>query len=154
MQQFFLIIHVLAAVGLIALVLLQQGRGADAGAAFGSGSSGTLFGARGPASFLTRITAILAAVFFLTSLALAYMVSHSQDRASVIEKLRDDNARVIPEEDISIPPDPAASQPDMSRESNPDIPIAPTTDGPAAGLSEDDSSKTPSKPKDSKDAKE
>ncbi|VFN03461.1 MAG: preprotein translocase subunit SecG [Candidatus Kentron sp. G] len=146
MQQFFLIIHVLAAVGLIALVLLQQGRGADAGAAFGSGSSGTLFGARGPASFLTRITAILAAVFFLTSLALAYMVSHSQDRESVIEKLRDDSTRVVPEEEISIPP---APEPGMPRESNLDIPVAPTTGGPA-----DPSSKTSSKPEDSKDAKE
>ena len=78
--------HVLAAVAIIALVLLQQGKGADAGAAFGSGGSGTVFGARGAASFLTRATAILALVFFLTSLGLAWLSSQQVERRSVVER--------------------------------------------------------------------
>ena len=65
MKELILVIHVLAAVGLIALVLVQQSKGADIGAAFGSGASQTLFGARGSANFLTRLTALLATIFFV-----------------------------------------------------------------------------------------
>ena len=68
-----IILHVLLATGIVALVLLQRGRGADAGAGFGSGASGTVFGARGSASFMSRSTATLAGLFILTSLALAYL---------------------------------------------------------------------------------
>ena len=71
-----LTVHVLVALGIIFLVLLQHGKGADMGAAFGSGSSGSLFGATGSANFLSRTTAALAVVFFLTSLGLAYMATH------------------------------------------------------------------------------
>ena len=71
-----LTIHVLVALSIIFLVLLQHGKGADMGAAFGSGSSGSLFGATGSANFLSRTTAALAAVFFLTSLGLAYVATH------------------------------------------------------------------------------
>ena len=70
-----LLVHVIAAVGVIGLVLLQHGKGADMGAAFGSGSSGSLFGAAGSANFLSRTTAVLATVFFLSSLGLTYLVS-------------------------------------------------------------------------------
>jgi len=70
-----LIVHVCAALGLIGLVLLQHGKGADVGAAFGSGASGSLFGATGSANFLSRTTAILALVFFLSSLGLAYVAN-------------------------------------------------------------------------------
>jgi|WetSurMetagenome_2_1015567.scaffolds.fasta_scaffold01617_9 preprotein translocase subunit SecG len=76
MSDFFHVIHVLAALGLIGLVLLQHGKGADAGAAFGSGASSTVFGSRGAGSFLSRTTAILAATFFCTSLVLAYFNTH------------------------------------------------------------------------------
>ncbi|TMI01128.1 MAG: preprotein translocase subunit SecG [Betaproteobacteria bacterium] len=65
-------VHVLVAAALVGLVLLQHGKGADMGAAFGSGSSGSLFGAAGSANFLSRTTAILATVFFLSSLGLTY----------------------------------------------------------------------------------
>ena len=78
--------HILAALAIIALVLLQQGKGADAGAAFGAGGSGTVFGARGAASFLTRTTAALAVVFFLTSLGLAWLASQQVERRSVVER--------------------------------------------------------------------
>ena len=70
-----LVVHVVAALGVIGLVLLQHGKGADVGAAFGSGASGSLFGATGSANFLSRTTAILAAVFFLSSLGLAYLAN-------------------------------------------------------------------------------
>jgi preprotein translocase subunit SecG len=76
-----LAVHVLAAAALIGFVLLQHGKGADMGAAFGSGSSGSLFGAAGSANFLSRTTAILATVFFVTSLGLTYFGSmHSASR--------------------------------------------------------------------------
>jgi preprotein translocase subunit SecG len=68
-----LVIHVLVGVMMVGLILIQRGKGADAGAAFGSGASGTVFGARGSANFLSRSTAILAAIFFCTSLGLAYL---------------------------------------------------------------------------------
>ena len=70
-----LTVHVLAALGVIGLVLLQHGKGADVGAAFGSGASGSLFGASGSANFLSRTTAVLAAVFFVSSLGLAYLAN-------------------------------------------------------------------------------
>lgn len=72
------VIHLLMALGLIVLVLMQQGKGAEAGASFGAGASGTVFGSQGSATFLSRFTAILAAVFFATSLGLAYFAkSHA-----------------------------------------------------------------------------
>ena len=74
MHTALVIVQVIAAIALIALVLFQHGKGADAGAAFGSGASGTVFGSRGSANFLSRATAVCAAVFFLASLSLAYVV--------------------------------------------------------------------------------
>ena len=71
-----LLIHIVAAIGVIGLVLVQHGKGADMGAAFGSGASGSLFGATGSANFLSRTTAVLAAVFFVTSLSLAFIASN------------------------------------------------------------------------------
>ena len=75
LQKGVLIAHTLIALGIIALVLLQRGKGADAGAAFGAGASGTVFGSRGSTSFFSRATAILATAFFASSLTLAYMSS-------------------------------------------------------------------------------
>ncbi len=75
MQTTVLIIHTVIALGIIALVLLQRGKGAEAGAAFGAGASGTVFGSRGTTSFFSRTTAILATAFFATSLTLAYISS-------------------------------------------------------------------------------
>ena len=76
MQALALVVHVALAIGVIGLVLIQHGKGADAGAAFGSGASSTVFGSRGSASFLTRVTTGLAAAFFGTSLLLFYMAAH------------------------------------------------------------------------------
>jgi preprotein translocase subunit SecG len=76
MYQVIIVIHVLLGLGVIGLVLMQQGKGADAGAAFGTGSAGSVFGAQGAASFLSRSTAILATLFFATSLGLAIVNGH------------------------------------------------------------------------------
>ena len=73
MEIFILVLHVVAALGIMGLVLLQHGKGADVGAAFGTGSAGSVFGSAGSANFLSRATAILALVFFLTSLGLTYV---------------------------------------------------------------------------------
>lgn len=86
MQALLLVVHVLAAVGLIGLVLVQHGKGADMGAAFGSGASQTLFGARGSANFLTRLTAGFATVFFVTSLSLAYFANRQGVPVSVMQQ--------------------------------------------------------------------
>jgi preprotein translocase subunit SecG len=75
LQTTVLIIHTLIALAIIGLVLLQRGKGAEAGAAFGAGASGTVFGARGSGSFFSRVTAILATAFFATSLTLAFLSS-------------------------------------------------------------------------------
>lgn len=73
LETIILVVHILVALVVCGLVLLQHGKGADMGAAFGSGSSGSLFGAAGSANFLSRSTAVLAAVFFATSLGLTYL---------------------------------------------------------------------------------
>jgi preprotein translocase subunit SecG len=80
MHTLVLVIHVLAALTIAVLVLLQHGKGADMGAAFGSGSAGSLFGSAGAANFLSRTTAILAAVFFATTLGLTYL--HGPSKSS------------------------------------------------------------------------
>jgi preprotein translocase subunit SecG len=84
-QTIVVLIHVPVAMALVGLILIQRGKGAEAGAAFGSGASQTVFGARGSASFLTRLTAILAMVFFTTSLTLAYFTQQGTERKSVVE---------------------------------------------------------------------
>ena len=76
------VVHVLVAIALVGLVLLQHGKGADMGAAFGSGASGSLFGASGSANFLSRTTAVLAAVFFLTSMSLTFFAAKGHGQAS------------------------------------------------------------------------
>jgi preprotein translocase subunit SecG len=75
MQTIALVIHVFLALGVIGLVLIQHGKGADAGAAFGSGASSTVFGSRGSGSFLTRMTTMFALAFFCTSMVLFYLAS-------------------------------------------------------------------------------
>ena len=101
MQTVILIFHVLAAAGIIGTVLLQHGKGADMGAAFGSGGSGSLFGASGSANFLSRTTAVLATVFFVSTLLLAYFGS-----------LRPQTSSGSVLESVSVPaPVPAAAEP-------------------------------------------
>src|SRR5690349_4753698 len=95
-----LAVQMLTALGMIGLILIQHGKGADMGAAFGSGSSGSLFGASGSANFLSRTTAVLATVFFICTLALAYFgTGHTAESGSVLER------------SVVVPPAPAASGP-------------------------------------------
>lgn len=85
-----LVVHVLVALGIIGLVLLQHGKGAEMGAGFGAGASGSLFGASGSANFLSRTTAILAAIFFLTSLGLAFLaVQKPRASGGVMDAVKD-----------------------------------------------------------------
>ena len=77
LQQVIGFLHGTLCLGLVGLVLLQRGKGADAGAGFGAGASGTVFGARGSATFFSKLTAVLATLFFMTSLSLAWFASHS-----------------------------------------------------------------------------
>src|SRR6266540_68388 len=86
MQTLVLVLHVLAAGGIIALVLLQHGKGADMGAAFGGGSAGSLFGAAGSANFLSRTTGVLAAVFFASSVTLTWLSTHHAGSQSVMQR--------------------------------------------------------------------
>src|SRR4029434_8413760 len=84
MDTLVLVVHVLVALALVGLVLLQHGKGADVGAAFGGGASGSLFGATGSAHFLSRTTAILAVVFFLSSMALTYFSTRKTEHKGVM----------------------------------------------------------------------
>ena len=90
MQTAILTIHIILAVILIILVLVQQGKGADAGAAFGSGASSTVFGARGSTTFMNKVTTVIALSFFVTSLSLAYI---SSNKSSVSKSLINDNVQ-------------------------------------------------------------
>lgn len=92
MEQIILVVHVLAAIGIIALILMQQGKGADAGASFGAGASQTLFGSGGSGNFLTKSTTTLAVVFFVTSFALAIV---AKDKAAVSSDAGLPSAEVI-----------------------------------------------------------
>ncbi len=97
MQTILLLIHVVIAIALVALILLQHGKGADAGAAFGSGASQTVFGSQGSGSFLTRTTAVLATVFFVTSLILAYLsVGQATSSNSVTQGSADTSINNVP----------------------------------------------------------
>lgn len=78
MQQLLILIHVIAAISIIGLVLLQHGKGADAGASFGSGASNTMFGSTGTLPVLLKLTAVLAAIFFATSIGITYLVHRAQ----------------------------------------------------------------------------
>ena len=88
-SSLLLIFHVIIAILIVALILIQKGKGADMGSAFGAGASGTIFGAKGSANFLSRTTAVLATIFFLTSLALAYVNKGTvQKTESVLDQVQ------------------------------------------------------------------
>ncbi len=100
MESILVIVHLFLAIGLVGLILIQHGKGADMGAAFGSGASATVFGSRGASNFLSRTTAILAAVFFVTSLTLAYFAMQTSEP----ETLMADLPPVAAEERVAPPP--------------------------------------------------
>jgi preprotein translocase subunit SecG len=86
LQTIVLAVHGVVAVLIILLVLLQRGKGAEAGTGFGAGASGTVFGARGSANFLSRTTGVLVAVFFATSMALTYLATQRKGPTSIVEQ--------------------------------------------------------------------
>src|SRR5262252_6815814 len=104
-----LVVHVLAALGIVGLVLLQHGKGADVGAAFGSGASGSLFGATGSANFLSRTTAVLAIIFFATTFALAFLASNRpRATSSALDVIKEQPAPPAPSAPASSGAPPAA----------------------------------------------
>jgi preprotein translocase subunit SecG len=111
MATAILIVHALAALGVIGLVLLQHGKGADMGAAFGSGASGSLFGATGSANFLSRTTGVLAAVFFLTSLTLTYLATHKAESKGVMDSHKAVESSPMPSQQAPASTVPAVPQP-------------------------------------------
>jgi preprotein translocase subunit SecG len=122
-ESFILILHVLVAIGMTGLILLQQGKGAEMGASFGAGSSQTVFGSAGSAGFMVKFTAVLTAIFFVTSLTLA-----------IYAKKNAQTYGVIPEAPVTAPKGdvPAASAAQQQAPAapvapaNPDSPVAPT----------------------------
>lgn len=94
METLVWVVHVIAAIALIGLVLMQHGKGADMGAAFGSGSAGSLFGSSGSANFLSRSTAVAASVFFVTSLTLTYLSTQPTKSSGVMDNV--DVTKVAP----------------------------------------------------------
>ncbi len=109
LQNFILLFHVLAAGAIVVFVLLQQGKGADMGAAFGSGSAGSLFGSSGSANFMSRMTAIMATVFFITSLVLTYIAANTGASRGLMERVP--VAPATPASQIPVPGTPAAGAP-------------------------------------------
>ncbi len=107
-QTLAVVFHVLIAAAIVALVLLQRGKGADAGAGFGAGASGTVFGSRGSASFLSRTTAVLATLFFVSSLVLSYLFSHGVAPTSVVDRVETQQQPApIPASGLPVAPSPA-----------------------------------------------
>lgn len=105
--------HIGLAFVLIAMILLQQGKGATAGAAFGSGASSTMFGARGSASFLTRMTSILAILFFSNSLLLAYLYGQNLEPQSLLDQIEAPPGQSVTEEFAGDMPSPLLKDQDL-----------------------------------------
>jgi preprotein translocase subunit SecG len=151
------VVHILAAIGIIGLVLIQHGKGADAGAAFGAGAaggaSGSVFGAQGSGNFLSRSTAILATVFFVTSLSLAYLAQSNKEPTSLLEKAQTQTTSEVPasEQTEIVPPTTLESTEGEAAEQKPDIPdvpavTEPATKQPAGEASTDTPQDVPAKP--------
>lgn len=161
MQSLALVVHVALAVAVIGLVLIQHGKGAEAGAAFGSGASSTVFGARGSASFLTRVTTVLAALFFLTSLTLFYIAAHREGGISSVtdnpalqesETNVETDLPVVPGADIApaagsesdLPAVPGADEAPSGSDN--DLPTAPSSEAPLLDPAKADGGDVPSAP--------
>jgi preprotein translocase subunit SecG len=114
LETIVIVVHLLVALAVVGLVLVQQGKGADAGASFGAGGSATVFGGQGSATFLSRFTGILAALFFLTSLGLAYFAKEKAEALSGIGL-----------------PAPAAIQAPQQSAPNDDVPVLEKPQSPA-----------------------
>jgi preprotein translocase subunit SecG len=129
LQSILMVIHILSAAFIVVLVLIQRGKGADAGAGFGAGASGTVFGARGASTALSRATAILAGLFMVTSLTLAYMGTRTVKSApdTVLDRLAEQESVPVP---VTAPAAPATQLPAVPPAAVP-APAAPAPAAPA-----------------------
>lgn len=109
MYEALLVIFLLISIGLVALIMLQQGKGAEAGASFGAGASGTLFGSSGSGNFMTRMTAVLAMLFFVISLILGNLSSNKSKKGSEWENL----GQPVKSEQTTVPSAPAKPSSDI-----------------------------------------
>jgi preprotein translocase subunit SecG len=146
MHTILVMVHLFLSIGLIGLILIQHGKGADAGAAFGSGASATVFGAQGSANFLSRTTGVLALLFFVTSLTLAWMALNTARDSGLMVDAPAEQAQEIPPAQNDLPEVPV---------SNSDVPVVPpgnagASDVPAvetpAAAAQGDAAKEPAKP--------
>ncbi|WP_419592159.1 preprotein translocase subunit SecG [Thiolapillus sp.] len=120
MHTILVVVHLFLSIGLIGLILIQHGKGADAGAAFGSGASSTVFGARGSANFLSRTTGVLALLFFITSLTLAWMAMQTARDSGLIIDAPSVETQPIPAAESDLPVVPGAT-------GDSDVPVVPAT---------------------------
>lgn len=112
-NSILLVVQVVLSISLIALVLMQHGKGADAGAAFGSGASSTVFGSRGSGNFLSKATAIIATLFFIVCMTLAYVAVHrvgSDSANESVTTMQSDTNQVLGAEDSDLPPSDGAAE--------------------------------------------
>jgi len=119
METALIVFHLFLAIGLVGLILIQHGKGADMGAAFGSGASATVFGSAGAGNFLSRATAVLATLFFVTSLALAYFAMQTGESESVMEAAAPVAEEQVEAPQVDIPEVPEAPAPAA------DVPVIP-----------------------------
>ncbi|NOY71159.1 MAG: preprotein translocase subunit SecG [Gammaproteobacteria bacterium] len=128
LHNVLMILHGFVAFGIITLVLLQHGKGADAGAAFGGGggASQSVFGSQGSSSFLTTATAILATVFFITSLTLAYLAGATREEVSITDHLELPIERAAPSDIPALPTDEKSNESDVPGEPAADDLVVPT----------------------------
>lgn len=119
MSTFIIIIHVVVCIALIMIILLQTGKGANMGAAFGGGASQTLFGSSGSSTFLGKLTTAAAVIFMLTSLSLAYFSGHRTDNSIMMEKKAPIEQQAVPAEPVA-PAEPA--EPEKTPQPNPETP--------------------------------
>lgn len=132
LYNILLILQLVVSLAIIGLVLIQHGKGADAGAAFGSGASGTVFGSRGSGNFLSRATGVLAAVFFINCLALAWIVAHQPEQTSLVNTIPAETATEKPATDANnddVAPKPAITNPaaPAAAPATPAVPVAAPT---------------------------
>jgi len=131
LHTLLMIVHFFCAAAIVALVLLQRGKGAEAGAGFGAGASGTVFGARGASTALSRATAILAAIFMVTSLSLAYVGARRPSSSGTL--LDPTSQQQLPTAPASAPMPATGAAPATTVAPDTSAPAAPATTAPASG---------------------
>lgn len=124
-SNLLLVFHLILASTIIILVLLQQGKGADMGAAFGGGSSQSLFGARGSSNFLSRMTSITVTLFFTTSLVLAYLYTRTGEQSSITDSVLEAEYPDIQAEPFIPQTDPPAGDAEQPQAQENDVPAVP-----------------------------